>query len=90
MARILYSVSSWKCDNFMFREYDRTYMIDWLHMNPNAYQDMKGLYDSLVEEAKVFNKGLLHMEVVMRKEVYEDWKSSFPTNSEILFDTRNI
>lgn len=84
----LYSVSSWKTDNFMFREYDRTYNCAWESKCMVAYDIIKQEYDKLVEESKLFNKGLIDMKVVMKKEYCKSTFPSrtFPDTAEVLFE----
>lgn len=83
----LYSVSSWKTDDFMFREYDRTYNCLWKNRFSNAYENIKKEYDLLVEEAEMYSVGMKHMNVIMKAEYHNSTfpSSTFPDKTEVLF-----
>ena len=83
----LYSVSSWKTDDFMSREHDRTYDCRWKGKCKNAYEIMKKEYDLLVEEASMYIGDMKHMNVVMKAEYHSSTFPSctFPDKTEVLF-----
>lgn len=83
----LYSVSSWKTDDFMFSEHDRTYSCKWESKCKNAYDIIKKEYDMLVEEAKAYRGDMKHMNVVMKAEYHESTFPSctFPDKTTTLF-----